>query len=75
MEEMVQVRFAPQVWINGYAVGADPEGETTFMVERSVLEGISPDSNESDNLIRHPNAPEWIRDYSGPFYFDWDDWD
>jgi hypothetical protein len=67
--------FHPQAWINDYAYAVDPEGDTRFDVTDTVIElgkelalEIEDDRQESDNLRFSPNAPEWIRNWSGPFY-------
>jgi len=59
--------------MNDYAYPVDPEGPTTFEVDESELAGLEPDTNESDDLRFHANAPEWIREWSGPFYIDWEE--
>lgn len=59
--------FHPQAWVNDYAVPADAEGPTTWDVG-SDGDGMRDDTYESDNLRFHPNAPEWVRDWCGPFY-------
>lgn len=70
---MKTVTFHPQAWVNDYAVPVDPEGPTEFEVSDSDLIGLKPDTFKSDNLQFHHNAPDWIREWSGPFYFDWDE--
>lgn len=67
--------FTPQAWINDYAVTVDAQGETEFDVTAEIQERLAagkeiPDSDtwESDDLISAKTAPEWIRNWSGPFY-------
>ena len=31
---------------------------------------IQDDTYESDEFREHPNAPEWVREWAGPFYFE-----
>jgi hypothetical protein len=69
---MAAVEFVPQAWINDYAERADCEGPNTFEVEKHLLDKLVPDSNESDALKDHKNAPKWIKNWSGPFYFTWE---
>jgi len=69
---LVEVTFHPQVWINDYAYACDANGPVKFLVNKSDLTGLHPDSNESDNLRNHKNCPKWIEDWSGPFYFEWE---
>ena len=71
-KKTVTVEFVPQAWINDYAYPVDPEGETTWEVPAEKLVGITPDSYESDELRFMDNAPEWVREWSGPFYVTWD---
>lgn len=61
----IRVRVHPQAWVNNNAVDVDPEGETDF---DCPWFGDLPrsDSEESDDL--RDFGPEWVRDWSGPFY-------
>ena len=69
---MKTVTFVPQAWINDYAYQCDPNGPTKFEVEPELLVGLEPDSYKSDELRDHANCPDWIKEWSGPFYFTWD---
>lgn len=74
---MVKVTFHPQAWQRDYAVPVDAEGLTTFFVPEEDAknergEWRMMDSDESDELARHRNAPKWIREWSGPFYVEVD---
>jgi hypothetical protein len=67
--------FVPQAWINGYAVGVDTEGPVKFDVTDAVLMlgrvaalALRDDDYDTDNLRFSSNAPNWVRDWSGPFY-------
>jgi hypothetical protein len=64
---ILKVRFHPQAWVNDYAIYVDTEGETDFSVD---WEGVVPndDTYESDNLRDYPEVPEWMREWSGPFW-------
>ena len=64
---MTKVRFHPQAWINDYAVEVDAEGPTEFEVGE-VAADVRDDSYPSDNLRDHENAPQWVKDWGGPFY-------
>lgn len=66
--ETVKVRFVPQAWVNDYAMEVDPLGETVFEVSAEDAKGLEDDTYESDDLRFHANAPEWIKEWSGPFY-------
>jgi hypothetical protein len=68
---MVTITFRPQAWIDDYAVDCDPEGETTFEVEEEILRGLEPHTYEADELREHKNAPQWVKDWPGPFEVEW----
>jgi len=69
--QFTEVIFIPQAWIGDNAIEVDPEGPNTWLVESSKLQNIDPDQHESDNLRYHNNAPDWVREWSGPFYITW----
>jgi hypothetical protein len=69
--------FHPQAWIRDYAVFVDPEGETDFDVTDVILAmprekalALEDDQYDSDRLREAPNAPAWIKNWSGPFYIE-----
>lgn len=72
----IVARFHPQVWQSGYAVPVDPHGETAWDVTeyvvahlgREIALAMQDDQYESDDLARLDMAPEWVRDWSGPFW-------
>lgn len=69
---MVAVTFRPQSWQNDYAIPAEPEGETFFLVPAEDVRGIDPCSDDADEALKqHPNAPSWIQDWRGPYEFEW----
>ncbi len=66
--------FVPQVWVNDYAMEVDPEGEDTWDVTDEILAmprekalALQDCDYESDALRELPSAPEWVRDWGGPF--------
>lgn len=74
-------RFNPQAWINDYAIEVDPEGEQEWDVTRA-FNRLRPDYrrkmldeifDRGEALDRHdylkedPHAPEWVREWRGPF--------
>jgi hypothetical protein len=72
MSATVTVRFLPRAWIENHAVEADPEGSTTFAVPatdaKDAEDNWLPNHDAaSDGLRQHDNAPEWIRNWNGPF--------
>ena len=69
--------FHPQAWINGQAVEIDAEGETTFDVTDEILFigkehalRLKDDSFETDYWRTAESAPQWIKDWLGPFYIE-----
>lgn len=66
--------FIPQAWVNDYAVTVDPQGATTFDVTETILRigeararALRDDQHETDELRTHAAAPQWVRDWHGPF--------
>ncbi|MBS0503169.1 MAG: hypothetical protein JSS55_05065 [Proteobacteria bacterium] len=66
---MTLVRFYPQAWVNDYAMAVDPEGETLWDVG-DVAAGLKSNSDETDGFRDHPNAPDWVREWRGPYYIE-----
>jgi hypothetical protein len=71
----VIARFHPQAWINDVAVPVDPEGPTEFDVTDHILTigrrralRLVDDAWDTDEMRALPCAPQWIREWSGPFY-------
>ena len=71
-EPVVAVTFRPQAWQNDYAVNVDPQGPTSWQVPASRLTGIRQHTYASDDLRNDPAAPQWCRDWTGPFEIEWD---
>lgn len=57
--------FRPQAWQRDNAIDVDPEGETVWEAEYATRPEYH--SYESDELRNHPDAPEWVREWQGPF--------
>lgn len=73
----VRVHFRPQAWIRNQAVDADPNGPTDYTVPAAEAKDatgrwLEDCSYESDTLRAHPDAPSWIREWSGPFEIELD---
>lgn len=72
---MYEAEFQPQAWINNNAITVDAEGSTTWDATEFVLaadpkwvaETLERGSDHDDILRTDPNAPEWVREWSGPF--------
>jgi hypothetical protein len=61
--------FCPQAWQNGYAISVDAEGEFIFNnMTEDEARAIEDDEYSSDALRTLDSAPEWVRNWQGPFY-------
>jgi hypothetical protein len=70
----VELRFRPQAWINDYAVAVDREHPDTWVVPLDLFlerfpteEDWSSLHHERDEMRLEGSAPQWVRDWSGPF--------
>ena len=63
-----RIEFTAQAWLNDYAISVDPQGDTVWLDD--VPPGLEDDSYESDELRFSDAAPEWVKDWSGPFYIE-----
>lgn len=61
---VITAEFLPQAWVNDYGVEADPEGDTVWQVYAHEIELDQPDL---DHLHTSLNAPDWVKDWNGPF--------
>jgi hypothetical protein len=75
--------FDPQAWQNDQANSVDPEGETKWDCTAAVQKYVQPDGSlgkpfklqtftgqyvdNDDVLHKDPAAPQWVRDWRGPF--------
>lgn len=70
--------FRPQAWVNGYSEAVDPEGVDTWDCTDYAKARFSPERIEEmlvetfgtwdhDDLIQDPKAPDWVRNWDGPF--------
>ena len=57
--------FTPQAWIDDYSVDVDPEGDTEWQITLNDL--VHTDLEFFEILAQHENAPEWVRDWCGPY--------
>lgn len=74
---VIECRFTPQAWVRDQAMEVDPEGATTwFMTMHEVedlcgassLDDLEDDTHDTDALRGSIHAPQWVKDWSGPFY-------
>ena len=69
-----KARFTPQAWINDYAVDVDPEGPTDWELTDAEAQRALPEAQSAgadlDYLQNHPGAPDWARNWHGPFRID-----
>ena len=65
----ITAEFEPQEWVDwldDYAVEADIDDEKDL--EWNILpEELNPDKRDFDDLQFSQNAPQWVRDWDGPF--------
>jgi hypothetical protein len=64
---ILQCRFHPQAWINGYAVDVDAEGECEFAAAWPDDKPVPKDDSYDSDDLRQEGA-QWVRDWRGPFY-------
>lgn len=78
----IRATFHPQAWVNDYALDADPEGAVSWEVTPAYLaelfeklgeEVLESNTYESDDLRYDPAAPEWVRNWGGPFWVELDE--
>ena len=67
--------FHPQVWVNNHAVDVDAQGECQFDVNEYVSAlgeekalAIKDYSDSSDDLVSFAQAPDWAKNWPGPFF-------
>lgn len=70
----IMAEFVPQAWLNDHAIAVDPSGDTMFDVTEEILKlgrevalQLRDDTDATDFLRQSPNAPQWAKDWSGPF--------
>lgn len=77
--DTVTARFHPQAWSNDYAIDVQTEGNPDYdaaveiLLMGSAADTIKDDSNESDDLKFAAFAPDWVRNWNGPFYVECQD--
>lgn len=75
----ITAEFVPQAWVNDNAIIVDPKGETTWDVTDEILRiekekgalyvaSLQDDQYETDEFRYSANAPQWVKDWCGPFY-------
>lgn len=82
MSDTFTARFSAQVWINDNAMEVDAQGPTTWDCTKAVSEradyfkhlaagepgGWQGEVLDNDDVLKSdPEAPEWVREWSGPF--------
>jgi hypothetical protein len=79
-QETVSLSFVAQEWDEGYLIDVDPHGPLTWTVHKSEFLALFPDAEsfaskhqDRDSLRLHDNAPEWVREWTGPFEVELED--
>ena len=60
----IKAWIRPQAWVHDNAMEVDPEGESEWRLDADELD---PDAWDNDYLLGSRHAPDWVRDWSGPF--------
>jgi hypothetical protein len=60
----ITAEFVPQAWVKDYAIDVDDEGETEWTVDADEIQAQAQDN---DYLRSSRNAPDWVRNWEGPF--------
>ncbi len=69
-------RFVPQVWVRDYAVDVvHPEvGPTEWELSDAEAQSALPEARrrcaDLDFLRDTPGAPDWVKEWNGPFYIE-----
>ncbi|PZR93462.1 MAG: hypothetical protein DI537_10070 [Stutzerimonas stutzeri] len=70
----VVASFHPQAWVNDYAIDVDVDGEAEWDVTAEIIAmgeekalGIDDDSDDTDALTGSKHAPEFVRNWQGPY--------
>ena len=69
-QKIYRAEFVPQAWVNDYAVECDAQGPRDWELgpmTKKQVEELSLDSYERDALRFHDNAPQWVKEWAGPF--------
>ncbi|MBM3105517.1 hypothetical protein IIE18_10235 [Pseudomonas sp. V1] len=70
------VTFHPQAWVNDNAISVDPGPteidvtEVVLSMDRDYALTMEDNSYESDGLMHALSAPDWVRNWTGPFYIE-----
>lgn len=59
--------FRAEVWLNDQTLSVDPQGDTAWIV---LPHELQPRESDLDYLKHSTNAPEWVREWAGPFEID-----
>ena len=73
MLKQIKAIFTPQVWINrDYGMNVDPPGPDEWFVSvtEKELERLEWDAYARDDLRFDDSAPQWVKDWQGPFEVD-----
>ncbi len=76
-QKRIIAEFVPQAWIRDFdfCMRVEPLGPTAFDVTETILAmgrkkalSLRDDQYETDALRHVAGAPQWIKDWEGPFY-------
>lgn len=76
----ILAHFTPEAWVNDYAIEVDAQGDREWDATSAalalkaddldaLLAGIGrwDEVTDFEDLKDEPNAPEWVRNWHGPF--------
>ncbi|WP_046868806.1 hypothetical protein [Microvirga massiliensis] len=70
----IQAAFRPEVWVGDQAMTVEPAGKNTWDVTAEIVQmgseralALRDNDYPSDDLRNSRNAPDWVRDWNGPF--------
>ena len=68
---LVTLKFRPQKWADDQAYPHEPLGPDTWQIDSSLIDfDFEKDDYKRDDLRFKGDAPQWVRDWSGPFEVD-----
>lgn len=77
----IRCTFFPQAWVRDTAMQVDPQGPDTWtmtLLEMEETTGVSDPEElddhpyQRDDLRLSKNAPDWVKNWSGPFEIEWE---
>lgn len=66
---MMRAHFQGEAWVNDNAIPCDPEGPADWTVSSDLATRVVVRNGiDNDDVLKDdPAAPEWVREWQGPF--------